>query len=123
LKSTEKDKTGRFVIHTVQLKPRLACKTLEVNRMISVTSQSETVQPFAVQVLEIYVSEIYKYVKSILDFIFDSTFQFLFFCIFIIFILLGWTYSRSGYCEILGESRRYVYRLYYRIPWHSYDKW
>nr|XP_012225494.1 PREDICTED: tripeptidyl-peptidase 2 [Linepithema humile] len=49
LKSTEKDKTGRFVIHTVQLKPRLACKTHEVNRIINVTSQSETVQPFAVQ--------------------------------------------------------------------------
>lgn len=50
LKSTEKDKTGRFVMHTIQLKPRLACKTLEVNRIISVTSQSETIQPFAVQV-------------------------------------------------------------------------
>lgn len=50
LKSTEKDKNGRFVIHTLQLKPRLACKTLEVNRIISVTSQSETVQPFSVQV-------------------------------------------------------------------------
>jgi len=78
LKSTEKDKTGRFVIHTVQLKPRLACKTLEVNRMISVTSQSETIQPFAVQVLQIYTSEIYKYIKFILDFTFDSTFNFYF---------------------------------------------
>jgi len=55
LKSTEKDKTGRFVMHTIQLKPRLACKTLEVNRIISVTSQSETVQPFAVQVYKKYL--------------------------------------------------------------------
>lgn len=51
LKSSEKEKNGKFVVHTIQLKPRLACKTLEVNKMISVTSQSETVQPFAVQVL------------------------------------------------------------------------
>jgi len=55
LKSTEKDKTGRFVMHTIQLKPRLACKTLEVNRIISVTSQSETIQPFAVQVYKKYL--------------------------------------------------------------------
>lgn len=51
LKSTEKDKTGRFVIHSVQLKPRLSCKTLEVNKLFTVTSQSEIVHPFAVQVL------------------------------------------------------------------------
>lgn len=51
LKSTEKDKTGRFIIHSVQLKPRLSCKTLEVNKLFTVTSQSEIVHPFAVQVL------------------------------------------------------------------------
>ena len=55
LKSTEKDKTGRFVIHSVQLKPRLSCKTLEVNKLFTVTSQSEIVHPFAVQVLSSYI--------------------------------------------------------------------
>lgn len=54
LKSTEKDKTGRFVIHSVQLKPRLSCKTLEVNKLFTVTSQSEIIHPFAVQVLSSY---------------------------------------------------------------------
>lgn len=58
LKSTEKDKTGRFVIHTIQLKPRLACKTHEVNRIINVTSQSETIQPFAVQVSQVSIENI-----------------------------------------------------------------
>ncbi|RLU16741.1 hypothetical protein DMN91_010941 [Ooceraea biroi] len=76
LKSTEKDKTGRFVIHTVQLKPRLACKTLEVNRMISVTSQSETVQSFAVQgglILEVVIA---KYWANLGDMFVDYTIEF-----------------------------------------------
>ncbi|XP_076685935.1 tripeptidyl-peptidase 2-like isoform X2 [Andrena cerasifolii] len=60
LKSSEKEKVGRFVVHTIQLKPRLACKTLEASKTVIVTSQSETVQPFAVQgglILEVVVAK------------------------------------------------------------------
>ncbi|XP_018353839.1 PREDICTED: tripeptidyl-peptidase 2 isoform X2 [Trachymyrmex septentrionalis] len=76
LKSTEKDKTGRFVMHTIQLKPRLACKTLEVNRIISVTSQSETIQPFAVQgglILEVVIA---KYWANLGDMFIDYSIEF-----------------------------------------------
>ncbi|XP_043288637.1 tripeptidyl-peptidase 2 isoform X2 [Venturia canescens] len=69
LKGTEKEKTGRFVIHTVQLKPRLVCKTLELNKMINVTSQSETVQGFAVQgglILEVAVAKYWANLGEIL---------------------------------------------------------
>ncbi|XP_034947596.1 tripeptidyl-peptidase 2 isoform X1 [Chelonus insularis] len=60
IKSTEKEKTGRFAIQTVQLKPRLACRTLHTNKMVNITSQSETVQGFAVQgglIIEIVVAK------------------------------------------------------------------
>ncbi|XP_066603717.1 tripeptidyl-peptidase 2 [Prorops nasuta] len=76
LKSTEKDKTGRFVVHTVQLKPRLACKTLELNKMINVTSQSETVQAFAVQgglILEVVIA---KYWANLGDMFIDYSIEF-----------------------------------------------
>ncbi|KAG7205321.1 hypothetical protein KM043_007323 [Ampulex compressa] len=76
LKSTEKDKTGRFVIHTVQLKPRMACKTLELNKMINVSSQSETVHPFAVQgglILELVLA---KYWANYGDILVDYSIEF-----------------------------------------------
>ncbi|XP_078038479.1 tripeptidyl-peptidase 2-like [Augochlora pura] len=76
LKSTEKDKTGRFAVQTVQLKPRLACKTLEVNKMIGVTSQSETVQPFAVQgglILEVVIA---KYWANLGEMVIDYSIEF-----------------------------------------------
>ncbi|XP_070157555.1 tripeptidyl-peptidase 2-like isoform X1 [Polyergus mexicanus] len=76
LKSAEKDKTGRFVLHTVQLKPRMACKTLEVNKIISVTSQSETIQPFAVQgglILEVVIA---KYWANLGDMLIDYSIEF-----------------------------------------------
>ncbi|XP_050475739.1 tripeptidyl-peptidase 2 isoform X1 [Bombus huntii] len=76
LKSTEKDKTGRFVIHSVQLKPRLSCKTLEVNKLFTVTSQSEIVHPFAVQgglILEVVIA---KYWANIGDMLVDYFIEF-----------------------------------------------
>ncbi|XP_011256902.1 tripeptidyl-peptidase 2 isoform X2 [Camponotus floridanus] len=76
LKSAEKDKTGRFVLHTIQLKPRMACKTLEVNKIISVTSQSETIQPFAVQsglILEVVIA---KYWANLGDMLIDYSIEF-----------------------------------------------
>ncbi|CAL7943225.1 unnamed protein product [Xylocopa violacea] len=76
LKSTEKDKTGRFVVHCVQLKPRLSCKTLEANKLFAVTSQSEIVHPFAVQgglILEVVVG---KYWANIGDMLVDYVIEF-----------------------------------------------
>ncbi|XP_017876642.1 tripeptidyl-peptidase 2 isoform X2 [Ceratina calcarata] len=76
LKSTEKDKVGRFVIHSVQLKPRLSCKTFEVNKLFTVTSQSEIVHPFAVQgglILEVVVA---KYWANIGDMLIDYIIEF-----------------------------------------------
>ncbi|XP_024939416.1 tripeptidyl-peptidase 2 isoform X3 [Cephus cinctus] len=76
IKSTEKDKNGRFVIHTIQLKPRMACKTLEVNKMVNVTSQSETVQGFAVQgglILEVVIA---KYWANLGDMLIDYCIEF-----------------------------------------------
>ncbi|XP_076661783.1 tripeptidyl-peptidase 2-like [Halictus rubicundus] len=76
LKSTEKDKTGRVVVQTVQLKPRLSCKTLEFNKMINITSQSETVQPFAVQgglILEVVIA---KYWANLGDMLVDYSIEF-----------------------------------------------
>ncbi|KAH0553976.1 tripeptidyl-peptidase 2 isoform X2 [Cotesia glomerata] len=60
IKSTDKEKTGRFAVQTVQLKPRLACRTLHTNKMINVTSQSESVQGFSVQaglVVEVVIAK------------------------------------------------------------------
>ncbi|XP_015124939.1 tripeptidyl-peptidase 2 isoform X1 [Diachasma alloeum] len=60
LKSHDKEKTGRFAIQAVQLKPRMASRTLQINKMINITSQSETVQGFAVQgglILEVVVAK------------------------------------------------------------------
>ncbi|XP_058803991.1 tripeptidyl-peptidase 2 isoform X2 [Phymastichus coffea] len=76
LKTSEKDKTGRFVIHAVQLKPRLSTKTLEFNKMVNVTSQSETVQGFSLQgglILEVAIA---KYWANLGDILIDYTMEF-----------------------------------------------
>lgn len=76
IKSTEKDKIGRFVVHTVQLKPRLACRTLELNKMIGVTPQAECIHPFAVQggiILELVIA---KYWANLGDMLIDYTIEF-----------------------------------------------
>ncbi|XP_014208208.1 tripeptidyl-peptidase 2 isoform X2 [Copidosoma floridanum] len=76
LKSAEKDKNGRFIIHTMQVKPRLSTQTLEVNKMINISSQSETVQGFAVQgglVLEVAIA---KYWANIGDVLVDYSIEF-----------------------------------------------
>ncbi|XP_046586806.1 tripeptidyl-peptidase 2 isoform X1 [Neodiprion lecontei] len=76
LKGTEKDKNGRFVIHTVQLKPKLVCKTLESNKMTNVTSQSETSHGFSVEgniILEVVVA---KYWANLGDMLVDYSIEF-----------------------------------------------
>ncbi|CAG2063925.1 unnamed protein product, partial [Timema podura] len=46
----EKDKSGRFVIHAVQLRPKLVCKTLEFHKICTVSSQNDVFQGFSVRV-------------------------------------------------------------------------
>ena len=50
LQCIDKDKAGRFVLHTLQLRPKMVCKTLECHKMVNVSSQSEVVQGFPVRV-------------------------------------------------------------------------
>lgn len=60
LQSVDKDKSGRFVIHCLQLRPKLVCKTLECHKVVNVTAQSEVVQGFPVRgglVLEVVVAK------------------------------------------------------------------
>lgn len=76
LKSVDKEKTGRFAIQAVQIKPRMACRTLQMNKMINITSQSETIQGFTVEgglILEIVVA---KYWANLGDIIIDYTIEF-----------------------------------------------
>ncbi|XP_015173140.1 PREDICTED: tripeptidyl-peptidase 2 isoform X4 [Polistes dominula] len=76
IKSTDKDKNSRFIFHSIQLKPRLACKTLELNKMIGVTPQSECVQPFAVEgglIVEVVLA---KYWANLGDVSIDYTIEF-----------------------------------------------
>ena len=63
-------------MHTMQVKPRLSTKTLEVNKMLNITSQSETIQGFAVQgglILEVTIA---KYWANLGDMLIDYTIEF-----------------------------------------------
>ncbi|KAJ4440491.1 hypothetical protein ANN_08632 [Periplaneta americana] len=60
LQCTEKDKAGRFVLHCLQLRPKMVCKTLETHKMVNINSQSEVVHGFPVRgrlVLEVVVAK------------------------------------------------------------------
>lgn len=50
LQCVEKDKAGRFVLHCLQLRPKMVCKTLECHKMVNISSQSEILQGFPVRV-------------------------------------------------------------------------
>ncbi|KAI4503188.1 hypothetical protein M0802_001410 [Mischocyttarus mexicanus] len=76
IKSTDKDKSSRFIFHSIQLKPRLVCKTLELNKMIGVTSQSECVQPFPVESGLIVEVVLAKYWANLGDVSIDYTIEF-----------------------------------------------
>ncbi|XP_039278356.1 tripeptidyl-peptidase 2 isoform X2 [Nilaparvata lugens] len=49
LKGLEEDKTERFVIHCVQLKPKTSCSTFEFHKMVTVSSQTACELRFQVQ--------------------------------------------------------------------------
>jgi len=50
LRCVEKDKCGRFVLHCLQLRPKMAYRTLESYKLINITSQSEVTRGFPVRV-------------------------------------------------------------------------
>lgn len=60
----------------MQIKPRLSTKTLEVSKMLNITSQAETVQGFAVQgglILEVAIA---KYWANLGDILIDYAIEF-----------------------------------------------
>jgi tripeptidyl-peptidase-2 len=50
LRCVEKDKDGRFILHCLQLRPRMVCKTLEYHRVFNISSQTEVIKAFPVRV-------------------------------------------------------------------------
>jgi len=50
LRCLEKDKCGRFVLHCLQLRPKMAYRTLESYKLVNITSQSEVARGFPVRV-------------------------------------------------------------------------
>ncbi|CAG9796314.1 unnamed protein product [Diatraea saccharalis] len=48
ISTEEKDKTGRFLVHTMQMLPRRSCRCHETQKMINVTSEAPTLLPFQV---------------------------------------------------------------------------
>ncbi|XP_044020581.1 tripeptidyl-peptidase 2 isoform X2 [Aphidius gifuensis] len=76
IKSNDKEKTGRFALQAIQLKPRMASRTLQINKMLNITSQSETIQGFNVEgglILEIVIA---KYWANIGDINIDYSIEF-----------------------------------------------
>ncbi|XP_059484190.1 tripeptidyl-peptidase 2 isoform X2 [Neocloeon triangulifer] len=60
LKARKDTKNSRFVLHCVQLRPQLVCKTQEFHKMVSISQQSEAVHGFPVKggiVLEAVVAK------------------------------------------------------------------
>ncbi|KAK6617784.1 hypothetical protein RUM43_014012 [Polyplax serrata] len=74
--SREQNKTGKFVLHCMQLKPKMGCKTLEFHRMFNVNSNAEIVHSFPCKggaVLEVTVA---KYWASLGDITMDYSVEF-----------------------------------------------
>ncbi|XP_047985175.1 tripeptidyl-peptidase 2 [Leguminivora glycinivorella] len=70
LKLTTKDKelTGRFLIHTMQLLPHESCRAHETQKMISVSAESPAIHPFAVVggvTLEVVIAKYWANIGSL----------------------------------------------------------
>lgn len=50
MQGLQADKFGRFVVHAIQLRPKLCCKTLEFHKMINISSLAEVSLGFQVKV-------------------------------------------------------------------------
>ncbi|XP_047041044.1 tripeptidyl-peptidase 2 [Helicoverpa zea] len=75
--STEsKEKTGRFLIHTMQLLPKRSCRCHEMQKMINVTAETPTILPFQIVggvTLEVVIA---KYWANIGDVVVDYSVEF-----------------------------------------------
>lgn len=72
----DKEKTGRFLIHTMQLLPRQSCRTHETQKLITVCAEAPTLMPFQVVggvTLEVVVA---KYWANIGDLAIDYSIDF-----------------------------------------------
>lgn len=60
MQGLQADKFGRFVVHAIQLRPKLCCKTLEFHKMINISSLAEVSLGFQVKgglVLELVIAK------------------------------------------------------------------
>ncbi|EEB17144.1 tripeptidyl-peptidase, putative [Pediculus humanus corporis] len=60
IRNKEHDKTGKFVLHFLQLKPKTVCKSLEFHRFININSNAESTYSFSCKgglVLEVVVAK------------------------------------------------------------------
>jgi len=60
LKAGKEAKAGRFILHCVQLRPQLVCKSQEFHKMVSISQQAEVTHGFPVRgglVLEAVVAK------------------------------------------------------------------
>lgn len=46
ISTDDKEKTGRFLVHTMQLLPKRSCRCHETQKMINVNAEAPTVLPF-----------------------------------------------------------------------------
>ncbi|KAK5646152.1 hypothetical protein RI129_004616 [Pyrocoelia pectoralis] len=60
LRCTNEEQTGRFVLHCMQLLPKQSCKSLEINKTLTVMANTDTAQGFQVRggvILEVVVAK------------------------------------------------------------------
>ncbi|KAL0901074.1 hypothetical protein ABMA27_006396 [Loxostege sticticalis] len=64
----DKDKTGRFLVHTMQILPRKSCRCHETQKMVNVTTEAPTLLPFQVMggvTLEIAIAKYWANIGDI----------------------------------------------------------
>ncbi|XP_050554700.1 tripeptidyl-peptidase 2 isoform X2 [Spodoptera frugiperda] len=76
ISTEDKEKTGRFLIHTMQLLPKKSCRCHETQKMINVTAEAPTLLPFQVVggvTLEVVIA---KYWANLGDLVVSYTVEF-----------------------------------------------
>ncbi|XP_072938553.1 tripeptidyl-peptidase 2 [Epargyreus clarus] len=76
MQTEDVEKTGRFLIHTMQLLPRKSCRSHETQKMVNVTAEAPMLLPFQVVgnvMLEVVIA---KYWANIGDLVADYTVEF-----------------------------------------------
>ncbi|KAJ8735983.1 hypothetical protein PYW08_006639 [Mythimna loreyi] len=76
ISTEDKEKTGRFLVHTMQLLPKKSCRSHETQKMITVTAEAPTFLPFQLVggvTLEVVIA---KYWANIGDLVVDYSIDF-----------------------------------------------